>query len=73
MSYNLQVLKLYNNLFGGDIASSIGQLRDLQELDLNKNHLNSSIHHELGLCNELDYLALFANLLTGPLPLSPFG
>ncbi|KAG5514647.1 hypothetical protein RHGRI_035895 [Rhododendron griersonianum] len=56
--------------FTGQIPSSIGQLGNLQHLDLSMNGLKSTIPPELGSCSNLTYLALALNSLTGELPLA---
>ncbi|RVW53590.1 putative leucine-rich repeat receptor-like protein kinase [Vitis vinifera] len=69
-SGKLEFLNLAKNLFEGKISSSIGQLRNLQKLDLHGNGLNSTIPGELGHCSNIIFLALAENLLAGVLPLS---
>ncbi|CAL8178260.1 unnamed protein product [Prunus armeniaca] len=61
----LTYLALSSNHLEGKIPPSIGQLRELQYLDLQMNSLNSSIPSELGLCTKLIYLALSSNHLEG--------
>ncbi|XP_034690256.1 MDIS1-interacting receptor like kinase 2-like isoform X3 [Vitis riparia] len=69
-SGKLEFLNLAQNLFEGKISSSIGQLRNLQKLNLHGNGLNSTIPGELGHCSNLTFLSLAENLLAGVLPLS---
>ncbi|XP_008235774.1 PREDICTED: probable LRR receptor-like serine/threonine-protein kinase At4g08850 [Prunus mume] len=64
----LKHLHFAHNNFTGPIPPSIGQLRELQHLDLKLNSLASSIPSELGLCTKLTNLALSSNHLEGKIP-----
>lgn len=59
----------------GSIPKSLGQLDQLQVLDLGGNGLTGTIPEELGQLGHLQELSLGRNLLTGPIPeaLGQFG
>ncbi|XP_073013020.1 uncharacterized protein [Typha latifolia] len=67
----LEVIQLYNNSFTGTIPPSIGNLRSLNRLALNGNHLEAkdwSFLAALSNCTYLQILELGANKLYGLLP-----
>ncbi|XP_058739854.1 LRR receptor-like serine/threonine-protein kinase ERL1 [Vicia villosa] len=65
VSLNLSCLNL-----GGEISPAIGDLRNLQSIDLQGNKLTGQIPDEIGNCGELVHLDLSDNLLYGDIPFS---
>ncbi|KAK1389689.1 hypothetical protein POM88_017867 [Heracleum sosnowskyi] len=61
---------LQNNNITGGIPPGLGNLRNLQTLDLSNNKLSGSIPESLGLLNNLQYLRLNNNTLSGAIPLT---
>ena len=61
-------LFLANNHLTGRIPSNLGDLANLQEMDLSDNHLTGSIPPELGNLANLRKLDLDYNWLRGPIP-----
>ena len=61
-------LQLFENNLRGIIPSSLGRLRNLQELVLYSNELTGPIPPELGNLNNLEVLYLSRNQLTGGIP-----
>ena len=67
---NGRVTRLYirlNNLVG-QIPDELGDLSELEYLDLRSNYLNGQIPSSLGNLNQLTFLSLHTNQLTGPIP-----
>ncbi|KAG2715710.1 hypothetical protein I3760_03G090600 [Carya illinoinensis] len=69
---NLSVLTLnLSNLnLGGEISPAVGDLRNLQYIDLQGNKLTGQIPDEIGNCASLVHLDLSDNLLFGDIPFS---
>lgn len=65
LALNLSSLKL-----GGEISPAIGDLRNLQSIDMQGNKLNGQIPDEIGSCASLGYLDLSDNMLYGDIPFS---
>ncbi|KAI3891502.1 hypothetical protein MKX03_034645 [Papaver bracteatum] len=65
VSLNLSSLNL-----GGEISPAIGDLKNLQTVDLKGNRLSGQIPDEIGNCLGLQYLDLSANALYGDIPYS---
>ncbi|KAJ8752913.1 hypothetical protein K2173_008648 [Erythroxylum novogranatense] len=65
VSLNLSSLNL-----GGEISPAIGDLRNLQSIDLQGNKLTGQIPDEIGSCSSLTYIDLSDNLLYGDIPFS---
>ena len=61
-------LRLANQQLGGTIPPELGDLSQLQLLDLGRNRLSGSIPPELGDLAELTFLLLESNRLSGSLP-----
>ncbi|XP_043705582.1 MDIS1-interacting receptor like kinase 2-like [Telopea speciosissima] len=55
-------------MLSGSIPPQIGNLRNLNELDLNRNNLTGSIPMEIGYLDRLTLLYLSHNKLNGPIP-----
>lgn len=63
-------LFLFNNQLNGVIPSSLGNLSNLEYLNLSKNQLSGSIPSSLGNLTKLEALVIFQNYLTGIIPSS---
>ncbi|XP_077243143.1 uncharacterized protein LOC143883711 [Tasmannia lanceolata] len=63
-------LNLSNLNLGGEISPAIGDLVNLQSIDLKGNHLTGQIPDEIGNCVNLKTLDLSMNLLSGDIPFS---
>ena len=61
-------VEVQSKSLGGFIPPELGQLRQLQVLDLGGNRLRGPIPPELGRLDHLQVLDLTDNLLTGPIP-----
>ncbi|XP_022737291.1 LRR receptor-like serine/threonine-protein kinase ERL1 [Durio zibethinus] len=61
---------LSNLILGGEISPAIGDLRNLQSIDLAGNKLTGQIPDEIGNCGSLVHLDLSDNLLYGDIPFS---
>ena len=61
-------LRLANRQLGGTIPAELGDLSQLQLLDLGRNRLTGAIPAELGDLAELTFLLLESNRLSGALP-----
>ncbi|XP_021287639.1 putative receptor-like protein kinase At3g47110 [Herrania umbratica] len=61
-------LGLDHNDLTGKIPTTIGRLRDLQDVNLGNNRLEGSIPFELCHLEKLAYLTLTGNKLSGPIP-----
>ncbi|XVE64117.1 hypothetical protein DITRI_Ditri07aG0076100 [Diplodiscus trichospermus] len=69
-SLSVVSLNLSNLILGGEISPAIGELRNLQSIDLEGNKLNGQIPDEIGNCGSLVHLDLSDNLLYGDIPFS---
>lgn len=69
-SMSVVALNLSNLNLGGEISPAIGDLKNLQSLDLQGNKLTGQIPDELGNCISLIFLDLSDNLLFGDIPFS---
>jgi len=65
---NLKVAYLNNNKFSGSIASTIGELKMVQELILSSNKLTGSIPSTIGLLKQLVNISLSYNRMKGAIP-----
>eukprot|EP00501_MAST-03F_sp_TOSAG23-6_P000940 GSMAST32.ASY1.ANO1.976.1 assembled CDS len=65
---SVTILALFNNNLSGQIPTEIGQLTNLNWLNLRNNQLSGSIPKEIGLLRNLESLILACNQLTGPIP-----
>ncbi|EPS66497.1 hypothetical protein M569_08274, partial [Genlisea aurea] len=63
-------LNLSNLNLGGEVSPSIGELRNLQSLDLRGNKLTGQIPEEIGNCIPLVVIDLSDNLIEGDIPFS---
>ena len=63
-------VELWNNHLNGIIPPEIGQLINLQILNLGDNHLTGTIPSEIGQLSNLQYLDITNNQLTGNIPSS---
>ena len=70
LSTTLTILLLDNNLIFGKIPIEIGNLINLERLDMWKNKLSSNILFEIGKLQKLQILALNTNNLYGNIPSS---
>jgi Leucine-rich repeat (LRR) protein len=64
----LVFLVLYQNDMMGTLPSCLGNLSNLESLDLNTNHFHGTLPGECCHVSELVYLVLYQNDLTGTLP-----
>ncbi|CAL5334536.1 unnamed protein product [Camellia sinensis] len=65
-------LHISNTNISGPIPSCIGQLTNLNNLDLSLNHFNGSIPREIGKLKNLVEMNINGNILSGPIPSSIF-
>ena len=61
-------LSLYNNQLTGEIPAELGNLTNLEGLQLRTNQLTGEIPAELGNLTNLELLTLYRNQLTGEIP-----
>ena len=69
--YNIEattIMRLYNKDIVGEIPAGIGELENLERLDLRYNQLSGEIPPEIGNLTNLLYLQLNHNQLTGEIP-----
>ncbi|KAL3653262.1 hypothetical protein CASFOL_002943 [Castilleja foliolosa] len=59
---------LFNEGLSGPLAPDLGNLKDLQYLELYGNNFHGPIPVELGKLKKLESLDLFSNHLSGPIP-----
>ncbi|XP_052176155.1 LRR receptor-like serine/threonine-protein kinase ERL1 [Diospyros lotus] len=69
-SFSVVSLNLSSLNLGGEISQAIGDLRNLQYIDLQGNKLTGQIPDEIGNCVSLTILDLSDNLLNGDIPFS---
>ncbi|XP_030962001.1 probable LRR receptor-like serine/threonine-protein kinase At3g47570 [Quercus lobata] len=69
-STTLIYLLLNNNKISGNIPTGIGNLTNLEELDMENNKLSGHIPFEIGKLHKLQYLDLSANNIFGNIPSS---
>ncbi|KAL2540098.1 LRR receptor-like serine/threonine-protein kinase ERL2 [Abeliophyllum distichum] len=69
-STSVVALNLSNLNLGGEISPAIGDLKNLQSLDLQGNKLTGQIPDEIGYCVSLVLLDLSDNMLYGDIPFS---
>ncbi|PIA49876.1 hypothetical protein AQUCO_01300547v1 [Aquilegia coerulea] len=69
-SFSVVSLNLSNLNLGGSISPSVGDLKNLQAIDLKGNQLTGQIPDEIGNCGDLRTLDLSENLLYGDIPFS---
>ncbi|KAL3341975.1 hypothetical protein AABB24_026143 [Solanum stoloniferum] len=69
-SMSVVALNLSNLNLGGEISPAIGDLKNLETLDLQGNKLTGQVPDEIGNCISLIYLDLSDNLLYGDIPFS---
>lgn len=70
LSTTVVALNLSNLNLGGEISPAIGDLRNLQSVDLQGNKLTGQIPDEIGSCVSLVLLDLSDNMLYGDIPFS---
>ncbi|KAL6530198.1 LRR receptor-like serine/threonine-protein kinase erl1 [Orobanche hederae] len=70
ISTSVVALNLSNLNLGGEISPAIGDLRNLESVDLQGNKLTGQIPDEIGNCVSLFLLDLSDNLLEGDIPFS---
>ncbi|KAH6761284.1 ERECTA-like 1 [Perilla frutescens var. frutescens] len=70
ISMSVVALNLSNLNLGGEISPAIGDLRNLESIDLQGNKLTGQIPDEIGNCVSLELLDLSDNLLEGDVPFS---
>ncbi|XP_047323123.1 LRR receptor-like serine/threonine-protein kinase ERL2 [Impatiens glandulifera] len=63
-------LNLSNLNLGGEISPAIGDLKNLQSVDLRGNKLTGQVPDEIGDCTSLRFLDLSYNMLEGDIPYS---
>nr|XP_016500428.1 PREDICTED: LRR receptor-like serine/threonine-protein kinase ERL1 [Nicotiana tabacum] len=69
-SMSVVALNLSNLNLGGEISPAVGDLKNLQSIDLQGNKLTGQIPDEIGNCISLIFLDLSDNLLFGDIPFS---
>ncbi|XP_047329606.1 LRR receptor-like serine/threonine-protein kinase SIK1 isoform X2 [Impatiens glandulifera] len=69
-SLSVVSLNLSNLGLGGEIALAIGDLKNLESLDLRGNRLTGQVPDEIGDCISLQLLDLSYNMLEGDIPFS---
>lgn len=69
-SYSVISLNLSSLNLGGEISTNIGDLKNLQSIDLKGNKLTGQIPDEIGNCVSLKLLDLSDNLFYGGIPFS---
>ncbi|GLU20965.1 hypothetical protein SLE2022_371370 [Rubroshorea leprosula] len=69
-TFSVISLNLSNLNLGGEISPAVGDLRNLQSVDLEGNKLTGQIPDEIGNCVSVVYLDLSDNLLYGDIPFS---
>ncbi|KAJ0231388.1 LRR receptor-like serine/threonine-protein kinase ERL2 [Hirschfeldia incana] len=70
VSFSVVTLNLSNLNLGGEISPAVGDLRNLQSIDLQGNKLAGQIPDEIGNCASLVYLDFSDNLIYGDIPFS---
>lgn len=70
VTFSVIALNLSNLNLGGEISPAIGDLKNLQILDLKGNHLTGQIPDEIGNCVSLKSLDLSTNAIYGDIPFS---
>ncbi|CAH8353975.1 unnamed protein product [Eruca vesicaria subsp. sativa] len=70
LTFSVVTLNLSNLNLGGEISPAVGDLRNLQSIDLQGNKLAGQIPDEIGNCASLVYLDFSNNLLYGDIPFS---
>ncbi|CAA0809520.1 LRR receptor-like serine/threonine-protein kinase ERL1 [Striga hermonthica] len=70
ISTSVVALNLSNLNLGGEISPAIGNLRNLESIDLQGNKLTGQIPDEIGNCVSLLFLELSDNLIEGDIPFS---
>ncbi|GMJ14923.1 ERECTA-like 1 [Hibiscus trionum] len=70
VSLSVVSLNLSNLLLGGEISPAIGDLRNLESIDLEGNKLTGQIPDEIGNCGSIVHLDLSDNLLYADIPFS---
>ncbi|KAE9464953.1 hypothetical protein C3L33_03136, partial [Rhododendron williamsianum] len=70
VSLSVVALNLSNLNLGGEISPAIGDLKNLQSIDLQGNNLTGQIPDEIGNCAALILLDLSTNSLYGDIPFS---
>ncbi|XP_042506458.1 LRR receptor-like serine/threonine-protein kinase ERL1 [Macadamia integrifolia] len=70
VSFSVISLNLSNLNLGGEISPAIGDLTNLQVIDLKGNQLTGQIPDEIGDCLSLKFLDLSGNSLFGDIPFS---
>ncbi|XVF82624.1 hypothetical protein PTKIN_Ptkin16aG0064100 [Pterospermum kingtungense] len=68
----LEILLLESNEFSGPIPSTIGECKNLQDLELYSNRFSGNIPTSIANLTRLQYLYLSDNYLEGPIPASIF-
>ncbi|XP_042450973.1 LRR receptor-like serine/threonine-protein kinase SIK1 isoform X1 [Zingiber officinale] len=70
LTSSVVALNLSNLNLGGEISPEVGELKNLQSIDLKGNKLTGQIPDEIGDCVALKYLDLSGNALYGDIPFS---
>ncbi|XP_057798423.1 LRR receptor-like serine/threonine-protein kinase ERL1 isoform X2 [Salvia miltiorrhiza] len=70
LTMSVVALNLSNLNLGGEISPAIGDLRNLESVDLQGNKLTGQIPDEIGNCVSLELLDVSENLLEGDIPFS---